>query len=60
MRNSFSDDNPFDESDDLELDGLNSQGTNLQKQRARKRLEDYFEQKRLRECLGEDEFGDID
>jgi len=60
MRNSFSDDSPFDESDDLELDGLNSQGTNLQKQRARKRLEDYFEQKRLRECLGEDEFGDID
>ncbi|RZQ52987.1 hypothetical protein C1E23_11550 [Pseudoalteromonas phenolica] len=60
MRNSFSDDNPFDESNDLELDGLNSQGTNLQKQRARKRLEDYFEQKRLRECLDEDEFGDID
>lgn len=60
MRNSFSDDSPLDESDDLELDGLNSQGTNLQKQRARKRLEDYFEQKRLRECLGEDEFGDID
>lgn len=60
MRNSFSDDNPFDESDELELDGLNSQDTNLQKQRARKRLEDYFEQKRLRECLGEDEFGDID
>lgn len=60
MRNSFSDDNPFDESDDLELDGLNTQGTNIQKQRARKRLEDYFEQKRLRECLGEDEFGDID
>ena len=60
MRNSFSDDSPLDESDDLELDGLNSQGTNLQKQRARKRLEDYFEQKRLMECLGEDEFGDID
>ena len=60
MRNSFSDDNPFDESDELELDGLNSQDTNLQKQRARKRVEDYFEQKRLRECLGEDEFGDID
>ena len=60
MRNSFSDDSPLDESDDLEFDGLNSQGTNLQKQRARKRLEDYFEQKRLRECLGEDEFGDID
>lgn len=60
MRNSFSDDNPLDESDDLELDGLNTQGTNIQKQRARKRLEDYFEQKRLRECLGEDEFGDID
>ena len=60
MRNSFSDDSPLDESDDLELDGLNSQGTNLQKQRARKRIEDYFEQKRLRECLGEDEFGDID
>jgi hypothetical protein len=60
MRNSFSDDSPLDESDDLELDGLNTQGTNIQKQRARKRLEDYFEQKRLRECLGEDEFGDID
>lgn len=60
MRNPFSDDNPLDESDDLELDGLNTQGTNIQKQRARKRLEDYFEQKRLRECLGEDEFGDID
>ncbi|TMP78109.1 hypothetical protein CWB73_17860 [Pseudoalteromonas phenolica] len=60
MRNSFSDDSPLDESDDLELDGLNTQGTNIQKQRARKRLEDYFEQKRLRECMGEDEFGDID
>ena len=60
MRKSFSDDSPLDESDDLELDGLNTQGTNIQKQRARKRLEDYFEQKRLRECLGEDEFGDID
>ena len=60
MRNSFSDDSPLDESDDLELDGLNTQGTNIQKQRARKRLEDYFEQKRLRECLGEHEFGDID
>jgi len=60
MRNSFSEDAPIDDEFGAELDDLNTESSSIQKRRARKRLEDYFEQKRLRECLGEDEFGDID
>jgi hypothetical protein len=60
MRNSFSEDAPIDDEFGAELDDFNTEFSSIQKRRARKRLEDYFEQKRLRECLGDDEFGDID
>jgi len=60
MRNSFSEDAPIDDEFGAELDDFNAESSSIQKRRARKRLEDYFEQKRLRECLGDDEFGDID
>tara|TARA_Y100000588_G_scaffold391979_1_gene502321 strand:+ start:1413 stop:1595 length:183 start_codon:yes stop_codon:yes gene_type:complete len=60
MRNSFSEDVPIDEESGAELDDLNIEFSGIQKRRARKMLEDYFEQKRLRECLGDDEFEDID
>ena len=60
MRNSFSEDAPIDDDFNAELDELNTEASSIQKRRTRKRLEDYFEQKRLRECLGDDEFGNID
>jgi hypothetical protein len=60
MRNSFSEDAPMDDEFSADLGELNTEPSSMQKRRTRKRLEDYFEQKRLRECLGDDEFGDID
>lgn len=58
MGRSFSE----DDNDGLksEFDDLEYEQTDKRRSQAKKRLDDYLEQKRLREYLGDDEFGDID
>ncbi|KZN40256.1 PA3496 family putative envelope integrity protein [Pseudoalteromonas luteoviolacea] len=51
---------PLDEEYQDEFGSLSEKDTNRQRQKVRKKLDDYLEQKRLRRNLGEDDFDYFD
>ncbi|KZN57692.1 PA3496 family putative envelope integrity protein [Pseudoalteromonas luteoviolacea] len=51
---------PLDEEYQAELGALSDKDANKQRQKVRKKLDDYLEQKRLRRNLGDDDFDYFD
>ncbi|KZN36049.1 PA3496 family putative envelope integrity protein [Pseudoalteromonas luteoviolacea] len=51
---------PLDEEYQDEFGALNDKDANRQRQKVRKKLDDYLEQKRLRRNLGDDDFDYFD